>query len=56
MHFEGKQCMYIKDEEKNGKIDLEYNPIDYSFIDIPVLTIWNLQDKLPKSIRKYGNF
>lgn len=48
--------MYIKDEERNGRIDLECNPIDYSFRDIPVLTTWNLHDNLPKSVRRYGNF
>lgn len=48
--------MYVKVEERNGRIDFVYNPIDHSSRDISVLTTLNLHDNLPKSIRRYGNF
>lgn len=55
MHFKSKWCTLRmkKEMEKNY---LEYNPIDYSFGDIAILTTWNLHDNLPKSIRRYDNF
>lgn len=51
-----RQTVYIKDEARNGGIDLEYIPIDYSFRNISVLTTWNLHDNLPKSIRRSSSF
>lgn len=51
-----RQTVYVKGEGRNGRIDLEYIPIDYSFRNISVLTTWNLHDNLPKSIRRYGSF
>lgn len=49
-HFKGKWCTFGMKKEM-GKIDLEYhpeyNPIDCSFRDIPILTAWNLHENLP---------
>lgn len=48
--------MCIKDEERNGRTYLEYNPIDNIFRDILLLATGNLHDNLPNDVRKYGNF